>query len=97
MRGVRRHASLKRTDAARKRPFSLHRYCPEKGAGLSVVSRAPLIAQIEFDAAMDSRRRALRASNQALFACVPAALDLLALMLTVAAVQTVGAAIVPDT
>ena len=32
-----------------KRPFSLHRYRPEEGAGLSLVSLAPLIAQVEFD------------------------------------------------
>ena len=32
-----------------KLPFSLHRYRPEEGAGLSLVSLAPLIAQIEFD------------------------------------------------
>ena len=32
-----------------KPPFSLHRYRPEEGAGLSLVSLAPLIAQIEFD------------------------------------------------
>ena len=35
-----------------KRRFSLHGYCSEEGAGLSLVSLAPLIAQIEFDAAM---------------------------------------------
>ena len=35
-----------------KRPFSLHGYRPEEGAGLSLVSLARLIAQIEFDAAM---------------------------------------------
>jgi len=29
-----------------KRPFSLHRYRPEEGAGLSLVSLAPLIAQV---------------------------------------------------
>jgi hypothetical protein len=32
-----------------KRPFSLHRYRPEERAGLSLVSLAPLIAQVEFD------------------------------------------------
>ena len=35
-----------------KRRFSLHGYCSEEGAGLSLVALAPLIAQIEFDAAM---------------------------------------------
>ena len=45
---------------------------------------------------MFPRRRALvTAAKQAIFAFVPAALGLLALILTVAAVQTVGAAIVP--
>jgi hypothetical protein len=32
-----------------KRPLSLHRYRPGEGAGLSLVSLAPLIAQVEFD------------------------------------------------
>jgi len=32
-----------------KRPFSLHRYRPEDAAGLSLVSLAPLIAQVGFD------------------------------------------------
>ena len=56
-----------------KQPFSLHRYRPEEGAGLSLVSLAPLIAQIEFDAAMYSRRRALvTAAKQAIFGFLPA-------------------------
>jgi hypothetical protein len=60
------------------------------------VSLAPLIAQVEFDRRDGPRRRvAVTAANQAIFAFVPAALGLLALILTVAAVQTVGAAIVP--
>lgn len=32
-----------------KRRFSLPRYRPEEGAGLSLVSLAPLIAKVEFD------------------------------------------------
>jgi hypothetical protein len=32
-----------------KRSFSLHRYRPEEGAALSLVSPAPSIAQVEFD------------------------------------------------
>jgi hypothetical protein len=60
------------------------------------VSLAPLIAQIECDAAMyPASSRARHGHKQAIFAFVPAALGLLALMLTVAAAQTVGAAIVP--
>ena len=55
-----------------KRPLSLHRYRPGEGAGLSLVSLAPLIAQVEFDR-RDVRRRALvTAAKQAIFGCVPA-------------------------
>jgi hypothetical protein len=75
---------------------SLHRDRPEDGAALSLVLLAPLIAQVEFDRDVATRRRALvAAAQQAIFAFVSAALGLLALILTVAAVQIVGAAIVP--
>jgi hypothetical protein len=57
---------------------------------------APLITQVEFDRDVAPRRRALgAAAQQAIFAFASAALGLLALILTVAAVHTVGAAIVP--
>jgi hypothetical protein len=61
-----------------------------------LVSLAPLITQVEFDRRDLPRvaARSSRAADQAIFAFVPAALSLLALILTVAAVQTVGAAIV---
>lgn len=56
-----------------KRPLSLHRYRPGEGAGLSLVSLAPLIAQVEFDRRMYPRRRALlTAAKQAIFGFVPA-------------------------
>ena len=67
-----------------KRSFSLHRYRPERRVGLSLVSLAPLIAQVEFDyrdVPASSRTRRI------------GRLGLLALILTVAAVQTVGATI----
>ena len=56
----------------------------------------PLIAQVEFDRDVAPRRRALvAAAQQAILDLVSAALGLLVLILTVAAVHTVGAAIVP--
>jgi len=61
-----------------------------------LVLLAPLIAQVEFDRDVATRRRALvAAAQQAIFAFVSVALGLLALILTVAAVHAVGAAIVP--
>jgi hypothetical protein len=69
---------------------------PEDGAALSLVLLAPLIAQVEFDRDVAPHRRALvAAAQQAIFAFVSPALGLLALILTVAAVHTVAAAIVP--
>ena len=60
------------------------------------MSLAPLIAQVEFDRDVAPHRRALvAAAQQAIFAFVSPALGLLALILTVAAVHTVAAAIVP--
>ena len=55
-----------------KRPFSLHRYRPEEGAGLSLVSVAPLIAQVEFDRRDVPRRALVAAAKQAIFGFVPA-------------------------
>src|ERR1700760_1736739 len=70
-----------------KRSFSLRRYRPEQRVGLSLVSLAPLIAQVEFDCRdVPASSRSRRIGR----------LGLLALILTVAAVQTVGATIMPE-
>ena len=56
-----------------KRPLSLHRYRPGEGAGLSLVSLAPLIAPAEFDRRDVPASRALvTAAEQAIFGFVPA-------------------------
>jgi hypothetical protein len=80
-----------------KRPFSLHRYRPEDEAGLSFVSLPPLVAQVEFDRC-DLPRVVARSSRPLIMPfrlSYRPALTLPALILTVAAVQTAGAAIVP--
>ena len=77
-----------------KRPFSLHRDRPEEGAGLSLVSLAPLIAQIEFDRRdVPASSRTCHGRQTGHFRLRTGRLGVLALILTVAAVQTAGGTI----
>jgi len=79
-----------------KRPVSLHRYRPEEGAPLSLVSPAPSIAQVEFDRRdVPASSRTCHGRQAGHFRLRTGRLGLLALILTVAEVQTVGASIVP--
>jgi hypothetical protein len=78
-----------------KPPFSLHRYRPEQRAGLSLLSLVALIAQIEFDRRGPRVVAQLSRPPSRPFRLRAGRLGLLTLILMVAAVQTVGARIMP--
>ena len=76
-------------------PWALH--CPKNGAVARPSDHASIVARRGFyfhsigRAPRQFRARLSRAAKQTIFAFVPAALGLLALILTAAAVQIVGA------